>query len=104
MGFIKGLAALWQARKWFNNFRKRVGSKTERYCTKERALRWRFQGEVWAKRIADGDLDGLPTILRWIFALTTADETLITFFQYLFKSKKIEENDEVLNQPLYRMH
>ncbi len=103
MGIFKGIAALWQVMKWFNNARKRGESKTETYFTKERALRWRFQGEVWARRIADGNLDGLPAPIRWVFALTTADETLITFFQYLFKSKKIEENDTSLD-PTYVPH
>lgn len=97
---IKGIFAVWSFIKWLNAFRKQVGTNTEAYCTKERALRWRFKGEKWARAIADGNLEGLPKFVRWIFSLTTADKALAKFFQYLLKSDKLEKN----SPSLYRTH
>ena len=100
---IRGLFAFWGFIKWLNALRKHIGTDTEAYFTKERALRWRFRIEVWARRIADGELDGLPAPIRWLFSLTFADEALAKFFQHLFKSDKLATGDKSLD-PTYPPH
>lgn len=96
---MKSIIVAWSLLKWLSRARKNVGPNTAAYFTKERALRWRFQGEKWARAVADGKLDGLPTPIKWVFALTGADEALAKFFQYFLKSEKLKTKDKSLYNP-----
>lgn len=113
MQIFKGLVALWRIASWLRSEKKKMESDVDKYLTQERALEWRLQLEKIFKALATGgtivpytgvNFRKLPSPIRWLFGATTLDNRIGEFGMWLLKSKKIEEDDKALNQPLYRMH
>lgn len=104
MSIFKGIIALWHAIKWALRLRKNMEGGCEAFLTQERMLRWRFEFEKISHALETGKMEGLPRIIKWLFANTTLDNHIGKAAGWLFKSKKLETGDDALNQPLYRMH
>lgn len=108
MGILKGILALWNIASWLRSEKKKMESDIDGYLTEERAKEWRLQLEkIFYGLKGHPDWDGfkaVPRPVRWFFDQTTADNRVGEFGMWLLKSKKIEEDDKVLNQPLYIMH
>ena len=104
---IKTLIALWKIASWLRSEKRKMEADIDGYLTQERALEWRLQLEkifyaLDTGSLFIGKLQGVPRPVQWFFSQTTIDNKLGEFGMWLLKSKKIEEDDKALNQPLYR--
>lgn len=104
MGILKGIVALWKIASWLRSEKKKMESDIDGYLTQERALEWRLNAEKVFCALECGKMERLPSPIKWFFKHTTADERVGSFGIWLLKSKKLEEADNALNQPLYRAH
>ena len=105
MQIFKGIVALWRIASWLRSEKKAMEADIDGYLTQERALAWRLYVERLFKGLETGNrIWTMPDYIQWFFAQTTADNRVGEFGMWLLKSKKIEEDDKALNQPLYRMH
>lgn len=108
---FKTLIALWRIIKWLRAEKKQMEADVDGYLTQERALAWRLSLEKIFRGLDTGyphmkEIWNVPRPIRWLFSQTTADNRVGEFGMWFLKSKKIEDGDSVLSQPIkpYQTH
>ncbi len=104
MGIISVFLAIWKVLPLLARERKKYEKQGVDYFSVSKGLRLRLWLEKVSHRLETGNLEGLPSIVKWFFARTGVDNQIGKCLQAVLKSDKLETGDEALNQPLYQTH
>jgi hypothetical protein len=102
---LKTIGSLWRAFKWLRKQKQEMEKDTNAYLSDDRARAWRLNLEKFFTALEKGTgakQFPLPVqkYVDWLFDNTTMENRIGYFGQALLKSKKMDNRDERLEEPI----